>query len=114
MDTWADLLAIHLEGSGIILYLLAKYVDDINLTVSYIEKGYSWMEEQDVSGKKKNINMERTMTLIKELGDKLVPGVKLTIDIPEFYNISKCPILDIQVWMEEDEEPSVIRHTFFM
>ena len=37
MDTWADLLAIDLEGGGVILYLIAKYVDDINLAVLYIE-----------------------------------------------------------------------------
>ena len=40
----------------------------------------------------------RTMELIREVGNTLVPGLKLTIDLPEFHPNGKCPMLNIQVW----------------
>ena len=45
MDVWADLIAENLQDNGVILYLLTKYVDDINMASSIIKKGYSWVQE---------------------------------------------------------------------
>ena len=42
-------------------------------------------------------DMEKTMILVKELGDKLVSGIKLAIDVPEYHDYRKCLMLDIQV-----------------
>merc|ERR1712240_150694 len=49
------------------------------------------------------------------MGDKLVPGLKLTYEIPELHENKKCPMLDFQVWaeMEEGGENVVLRHTFY-
>ena len=41
MEIWAELLSENLEKNGIVIYLLAKYVDDINLVILPIRKGYS-------------------------------------------------------------------------
>ena len=45
MDVWANLMAENLQDNGVILYLLTKYVDDINLASLIIKKGYSWVKE---------------------------------------------------------------------
>ena len=55
----------------------------------------------------------RTFELIREVGDKLIPGLKLTVDLPEFHNSGRCPMLDIQVWMEKHEGRSRVRHSFY-
>ena len=111
MDVWADLLHSNLETNGVIIYLLAKYVDDVNIATSIIQKGYSWekrdggwrliwTEERLNQDQQQGLSdMERTLELIREVGDNLVPGLKLTKDLPEYHENGKCPVLDIQVWL---------------
>ena len=53
------------------------------------------------------------MDLIKEVGDTLVPGLRLTVDLPELHKSGKVPMLDIQVWLEQDQDHSIIRHSFY-
>ena len=45
MDLWMDLISTHLEENGITIYLLTKYVDDINIASSLIPKGEEWFME---------------------------------------------------------------------
>ena len=56
---------------------------------------------------------KRTMDLVKDIGDTLAPGLRLTADLPEYHPNRKCPMLDIQVWVEEKEGFDRIRHTFY-
>ena len=53
------------------------------------------------------------MDLIKEVRDSLVPGLRLTVDLPELHKTGKVPMLDIQVWLEQDQDHSIIRHSFY-
>ena len=56
----------------------------------------------------------RTMELIWQVGNTLVPGLKLTIDLTELPDDGKCPMLDIKVWKEDTKEGfSVVRHSFY-
>ena len=43
----------------------------------------------------------------------MVPGLKLTKDIPENHASGKCPTLDFQVWAQEMETHTIIRHTTY-
>ena len=43
----------------------------------------------------------------------MIPGLKLTKDLPEYHQNGKCPMLDIQVWLEEKQGFCKIRHTFY-
>ena len=38
-----------------------------------------------------------TMEKIKWLGDRMVPGLKITTDLPEYHDTGKCPMLDFQL-----------------
>ena len=107
MDVWADKLARKLEDNNILLYMLAKYVDDINLVAQTILQGFSWQDVEgdlklvwnqemlDVDNQEGKTDILRTMELIRQVGNILVPGLKLTIDLPEFHPDSRCPMLDI-------------------
>ena len=66
------------------------------------------MEEEDNKRSEELATIEK----VRWLGNKLVPGLKLTIDLPELHETKKCPMLDIQVWAEVTGEHSIIRHTF--
>ena len=67
------------------------------------------MEEED----SKRTEELATIEKIRWLGNRLVPGLKLTVDLPELHPNNKCPMLDIQVWAELRGNHQVIRHTFF-
>ena len=127
MDVWADRLATCLESNDIGMWMLAKYVDDINTVLSIIPKGNRWKKDPDFARWRLEWSEEslakdiaegktdslRTIELVKEIGDCLVPGLRLTFDLPELHPSGKCPMLDIQVWVEDREECSLVRHTFF-
>ena len=125
MDVWADLLTSILGRNKVTIHMLAKYVDDVNLAVSPIPQGHSWhnidgewklvwtRDRQQQDEESKSSASVRTMELVREVGDKLVPRLKLTKDLPEYYPNGKCPMLDIQVWLEEKQGFSKIRHTFY-
>ena len=54
-----------------------------------------------------------TVQKIRWLGDRMIPGMKLTYDIPELHPSGRCLMLDFQVWSEEKGGAAVIRHTFY-
>ena len=58
---------------------------------------------------------ERTMEMIRWVGDKMVPGIKLTMDFPEFHLNGKRAMLDLQVGAQEGKEGNAakIRHSFY-
>ena len=47
MDVWADILSRILEDNDVILYMLAKYVDDIILVLSIMQKGFSLEKDRE-------------------------------------------------------------------
>ena len=47
IDNWERLIRESLERNLVEIYLLGKYVDDVNLATSVIPKEYSWIEGQD-------------------------------------------------------------------
>ena len=51
--------------------------------------------------------------MIRDLAEKLMPGLKFIKDLSEMNESRKCPMLDIQVWVESKEDHCTIRHTFF-
>ena len=129
MDRWSDLMTRSMEVSRVECYMLSKYVDDIDLATSTIPKGHSWIEtdgdrrlefsqerwERDRDRQTEETDWERTMALLVEEGDRLVPGIRLTSDLPEKHKNGKCPVLDIAVWKDNSGEGGAakVRYTFF-
>ena len=126
MNVWADKLARKLEDNSVLLYMLAKYVDDSNLVAQTIPRGFSWQDVEgdlrlvwsqktlDVDNQEGKTDTLRTMELIRQVGNTLLPGLKLTIELPELHPESKCPMLDIQVWKEDTSEGFwIVRHSFY-
>ena len=52
---------------------------------------------------------------MREEADRLLPGLKFTVDLPEDNKDGRCPMLDLKVWTDNNGEDGVcqIRHTFF-
>ena len=45
MNVWADLMATCLNTNGILLYMIAKCIDDINTVILVIPKGHKWIKD---------------------------------------------------------------------
>ena len=71
-----------------------------------------WSEQMEIVDRGRSKELA-TIQKIKWLGDRMIPGLKLTCDIPELHPSGKCPMLDFQVWSEERGGAAVIRHTFY-
>ena len=46
MDLWMDLVTQTLEENEVVVYLIVKFVDEINVAISLIPRGYGWEEER--------------------------------------------------------------------
>ena len=117
-----------LRASKVEVYMLCKYVDDINLATQIIPPGYYWEEVQNGKGRQlvfseerekrdkesSQSQEERTILLITEEASRKIPGIKFTYDLPEKHTDRKCPVLDLAMWTEKVEaDKPRIRFTFF-
>ena len=50
MDRWSDRILESLEGQNIEVHIFYKYVDDVNLAVDIIPKGWVWITRTDTEG----------------------------------------------------------------
>ena len=76
MGILADKVSSILEDDGVLIYLLAKYVDDINIAMSLIPEGSRWVkvgrkwvleqsdDQKEVDLGEAKTQQERTMGLI--------------------------------------------------
>ena len=54
------------------------------------------------------------MARIQEMANKLLEGIKFTVDLPGRYQTAKVPMLDLAVWMDTMEGGAQkVRHTFY-
>ena len=86
-----------------------RYVDDQNMVIESVKPGMRFDpssntmiqgdEEEDVRNKE-----ERTMETVREIGDSISDMIQLTVDFPERNENGRVPILDLEVWIERDED----------
>ena len=62
------------------------------------------MDTTKVEEDKKRASDERTMELIRQVGDDIHPSIKLEVDYPSKHPDKKLPILDLKVWVEQREK----------
>ena len=86
-----------------------RYVDDINIAAKatvpglrYVE-GKIIMDTTKVVEDEKRAPDERTMELIRQVGDDIHPLIKLEVDYLLKHPDKKLPILDLKVWVEQRE-----------
>ena len=116
-------MEICLKANKVEVFMLCKYVDDINLATAIIRAGQRWREIKEDGKKVRKLvhsdedeeadresdesDEERTIRLITEEASKQIPGIKFTYDIPEKHEDRKCPVLDLAVWAREVKETGI-------
>ena len=66
--------------------------------------GKTHVDEISVAEDEGNCDDERTMMLIKQVGNDIHPSIQLEVDYPSKHQDGKLPILDLRVWMETKEK----------
>ena len=94
MSWWDKQMRKKIEEENIKTVIYKRYVDDINLIVE-VKKG---TKEDELWNK------------IKRVGDSIHGSIQLEADYPDKYLDQKVPILDIKVWVTEENR---IMHEFY-
>ena len=109
MIWWDQEFARKLKDVGIEQRMNQRYVDDINIAAKatvpglrYVE-GKIIMDTTKVVEDEKRAPDERTMELIRQVGDDIHPLIKLEVDYLLKHPDKKLPILDLKVWVEQRE-----------
>ena len=119
MAWWSKQYTQKIETLGMVQRLHKCYVDDINLGMKATEMGARYIGNQiniteeskkEDEGKMKD---ERTMSIVKQVGNSSHPSIRLEVEYPSKYSDNKMPILDIKVWIEEKCGKRIIMYEFY-
>ena len=124
MDGWMVIFLVKLDDAGVKLWAAIKYVDDVNVVCNTIAKGWRWEQsqlvwkqewEQEEENHEPPVSDElRTMSLIREAADEVIPWLSFTLDVPELHASNKVPMLDIEVWVDKmDGREDLLLWDFF-
>ena len=119
MSWWSKQFSDKLKSLDIEQMLHKCYVDDINFGIKATKIGIRYVNgeiQEDEAAKTEDELMkddERTMNLVKTIGNSIHPSIQLEIDYPSKNEDKKMPLLDIKVWVEEIDGRRVIMHEYY-
>ena len=119
MMWWDKEFKTRLSSLLIVLEMMKRYVDDINMAMPPIKPGTRYQDgaihhREDLVDHDTGIKEDlRTMLLFKEIGNDIHPSVQLEVDCPSKHDDNRMPILDLKVWVEKIEERSKIMHEHY-
>ena len=119
MVWWDHQLHQRLIAIGINKRLYKRYVDDVNIIVQGIPKNrtYNGTNLIEVEGEQdKDTELDKhTMEIIQKVANEIHPSIEMEIDFPSQHPDKKLPILDIKVWIKEDETGNrMIEYEYYM
>ena len=95
MCEWDRQLIMEIEAEQMSVGLYKRYKDDVNVILE--------VEDADVTGGQENVD-QNTMDKVKRIAETIDPSLKVTTDCCSNHESGKLPVLDLQVWIGEDEE----------
>lgn len=118
MLKWDELFLQKLSYLKIDLKLYKRYVDDISIVLNSINKGWrydvrtnSMLHTDDIDDRSPQ---QRTFSILCEIANSINPQIQMTFDVPENHGIKRIPVLDLNMWISEnDEGQSRLHHAFY-
>ena len=110
MIWWDKEFAARLDEMSIVVTMNKRYLDDINLAVQATppgmryKNGQTYVDESSITEAGRVSSDERTMALIKQVGNDIHPSIQLEVDYPSKHQDGKLPVLDLKVWVESREK----------
>ena len=114
---WWDKKFLELTAkNNILFHLYKRYVDDQNMAGKPLQPGTRWKEgpwanglgkmvlvDEEVNDDKQIPASVRTMSELRKMADSIIPMIQLEEDHPENHDDRKIPILDLKVWVAEND-----------
>ncbi len=105
----------YLETLRILIMIYDRYVDDTKQGVKRIKKGtrfgngtLTWSKEKEEEDKDIPDDVF-TFSILQEIANTISPTLKVTFETPSQYPNGKLPLLDTQIWVEDN----MIKHEYF-
>ena len=121
MDSTAKTFLSTLTTAGIAVHLFVKYVDDLNIVAGKVKLGMEWTEdkkslvhnaEKEMKDNESSMSEEKkTFEIIHEAANNIQEYLKFTVDVPENHVSGRCPMLDLETWIEEREDQEGARYS---
>ena len=123
MDYWAKKFREMAKQNKMTLYMFKKYVDDVNLVMETLGRGYRWngkamewkqeWEEEDKSSGEEYDTM--TMREVRKMSDSILPFINFKEEVASDCKEGKVAMLDFKVWKEErgEENKTEIMFEFY-
>ena len=100
----------NVAGIGIEMY--ERFIDDSNLVSEVVEAGWRFsketgrltFKEDQVPHDKTMKDDKRTALVVKDVANSVHPMIQMEEDFPSNHDGGKIPILDLECWMEEDDQ----------
>ena len=110
MIWWERVFKSKLTELNIVNDLLERYIDDINFMTEALEPGTDYVKGKLVL-KPEKIDEDnvvsadiRTMNVIRKVADEVHDMIKFTVDAPSNHEDKKMPVLDLKVWLDNDNQ----------
>ena len=125
MVWWDRQLTEKMEKIGLDVRLYKRYVDDINTVMVATKVGLRYDgvnlvgDETSVKADEGIAPDKRTMLLFMAVGNSIHPSIQLEVDYPSQHGDGKLPVLDLKMWVEENEKNreqrgyQVVMHEFY-
>ena len=122
MEHWARIYRKILENSGLVVAILAGYVDDGRQLTSILDPGMiyvdenkkfeykdEWKQEDEVLKSKGETTNQRMARVCKDAMKSMNPDLTFTTESQEDFPTERLPTLDFEMWLENN----IIKHSYF-
>ena len=124
MDRWKKKTKKMMEEKGMKIYLMEKFVDDVNVVVEGMrlgsrwndeEKRIEWSEEEERKDKEEGRKKGSvTMEVVRRMAGEEYECVKFTAECEEDNEEGRVPMLDLYVWKGKDEDgDETIKYSYY-
>ena len=123
MEDWANKYRQLLVNSGIIVHLLAGYVDDGRQVTSVLPPGQKFSEssgrfehsvealaEDNILRNKGETDNQRMARICKPAMNSINADLQFTTETQEDFNLERLPTLDFEMWIRNDNK---IIHSYY-
>ena len=116
MLRYDDMYKKSVSKSGMKLMLYERYIDDSNQVAEVPPPGSKYdAESKKVIIDESIVDVEecddkRTARILTEIANDVMPGIVMEYDVPSNNSDYKMPILDMKVWIQEDEGNILFEH----
>ena len=97
--SWVSTVLLVLQFKADLAFMMVSTIQATKPRMRY-KDGQTYVDESSVTEDGRVSSDERTMALIKKVGNGIHSSIQLEVDYPSKHQDGKLPIIDLKVWAE--------------